>query len=422
MPYTRPVAVCLLFAFIAAPAVQAQRTEYKGKSLDQWVDLLQANDPEARGDAVGAVGQFGIDAAEHVPALMLALTDYSAYVRRQAAWSLGRAGPFALSAVPVLEGAMNDEQPYVRAAAGGAIGMIGPLAASATPALTAALADADPQVRAGAAAGLAGIGPASRPALAPLTTALADDYYPVRSAAARALGSMGPAAASAVPALTKALSDEQSSVRVQAVDALGDIGPPAASAVPGLLTILEREEEDLQLRAISALGGIGAGAKAAVSELQRLAAEDHPMAENLRRRARSALRRINMPLSQRSFSGLVFSEPSSAEIRVLESLRLFGGLRVIAIADARQAAPWDLEPGDIIVAVAGRGLDEPVELQRAVESAAGAGECPMLVLRAGVVLIKQAPAGGRAAPAGGATQPAATDDEAPRLYRPGAPQ
>jgi HEAT repeat protein len=75
------------------------------------------------------VGQRKADAEIVVPALMEALKDSDAFVRREAANSLGRIGPNAKRAVPALLVATQDRQPKVRQAATQALQQIDPEAA-----------------------------------------------------------------------------------------------------------------------------------------------------------------------------------------------------------------------------------------------------------------------------------------------------
>jgi HEAT repeat protein len=77
--------------------------------------------------------------AKAVPALVSALNNPKAVVRRLAADALAKIGPAAKDAVPALTGSLRDEDVEVRYRAIRALGNIGPAASSAVPGLIEAL-------------------------------------------------------------------------------------------------------------------------------------------------------------------------------------------------------------------------------------------------------------------------------------------
>jgi HEAT repeat protein len=110
--------------------------------------------------------------------------------------------------------ALGNADADVRRAAARSLGQIGP---AALPALTKALDDPRDEVRRLAAEGLGWMGPA---AVEPLTAALKNQSAAARRAAARALGRLGPAAKAAEADLVRAVNDPQAEVRAAAAAAL----------------------------------------------------------------------------------------------------------------------------------------------------------------------------------------------------------
>ena len=132
------------------------------------------------GTSVGAQ-QSGSEAA--VDALIIALKDSDAGVRREAARALAQMD-------------------------------------SRRPALAASLSDSDPQIRASVASALGEIGDAS--AVDALVAAVKDKVVDVRRRVVGALGEIGDARA--LDALTQALKDEDAGVRRAAASAIAEIG------------------------------------------------------------------------------------------------------------------------------------------------------------------------------------------------------
>lgn len=98
------------------PAVRAAAIRKLGPSVDAQllIDALADEDPEVRILAAGRLGDSGPKAFERAQALVKALKDKHAGVRRQAAWSLSLVGS---EAWPPLREALRDESAEVRATA-----------------------------------------------------------------------------------------------------------------------------------------------------------------------------------------------------------------------------------------------------------------------------------------------------------------
>ena len=163
-----------------------------------------------------------------VAALMLALRDEDAEVRRAAANSLGNlATP---RAVPALVAALRDEDPEVRESAADALSNIGD--PRAVNPLIALLGDPVADIRRTAIDALGQF--EEQVPVAPILRLLSDSDPEIRHSAAHLIGQLGDR--SAVPALSRALRDEDPEVREAALESLGEIGDPsAASAIAGAL-------------------------------------------------------------------------------------------------------------------------------------------------------------------------------------------
>ena len=154
----------------------------QGKALRELTVTLRAGGAAGRQAAV-ALGQAGAE-PEAVAALVAALGNADADVRRAAARSLGQIGPAAL---PPLERTVAAADRQGRCAAVEAMGWIGAMAISP---LAAALKNADADVRRAAARALGRLGPAAKAAEPALVDALTDAHDEVRAAAAKALNSI----------------------------------------------------------------------------------------------------------------------------------------------------------------------------------------------------------------------------------------
>jgi HEAT repeat protein len=241
----------------------------RGKTLGQWMNLLNDKDEEIRWEAVAALGEMGHEAKPAVPALIELLKNQDR--RKVAAWALGKIGPAAKTAVPTLTTLLKDKR--IRSEAATALGEIGPSARSAVPALIELFGDADQNVRATALASVRQMIPPPKimvPALIKLlgdeeSRFLNDNEYEsgIRAEAISALREIGPEAKEAVPVLVRLLLDRNA--RSEALWALASIGPYAKTAVPILIKLLD--DEDNRQNVVIALGSIGPEAKDAVPAL-----------------------------------------------------------------------------------------------------------------------------------------------------------
>ncbi len=207
--------------------------QFGSESRDSVFRLFGAEDWVIREFAVRAIRRMG---PTSVPALNELLRDPNPEIRGQAAFALGQFGPLAADAVPALTELLRDPNPEIRGQAATTLGSIGPLAADAVPTLIELLRDPDTGVcRKRAPMALMNIGKEATPAL---VGSLRHPDPEVRGQAARILGLIRPLAADAVPTLVGLINDPDPQVRGRAAFALGQFGPLAADAVPALVGLI----------------------------------------------------------------------------------------------------------------------------------------------------------------------------------------
>jgi HEAT repeat protein len=103
-----------------SPAVRAAaiRALARERASHLLVRMIEDEDADVRLLAVMRLGERGPKAVEWVRALVEALDDPQAGVRREAAWSLGAVGA---ASAPALQQALQDKRPRVRAGAARAL-------------------------------------------------------------------------------------------------------------------------------------------------------------------------------------------------------------------------------------------------------------------------------------------------------------
>ncbi|MGO4152437.1 HEAT repeat domain-containing protein [Cupriavidus sp. YAF13] len=237
-PYIRASAIHALGHYDMEPHAQAA----------QAVLQALAGDPDASIRAAAAAA-LASQSPKHVHALVTALDDASAEVRKQAVLALGvfRTEP----AVEALKDRLrHDQDAEVRAFAASMLGEV--QRADLVPDLRVAVNDSDEGVRATALSALrecAGFD--AVPALRNVfLAALSDTSAIVRETAAEALRFSPP---EAIPALMVAANDEVARVRLQAVIALGSMQVHQAI---GILAdrIVSDPDEEVRYYAVNALG------------------------------------------------------------------------------------------------------------------------------------------------------------------------
>ena len=182
------------------------------RAVDGLIAVLRDSDVEVRRAAVWALGE--IEDRRAVDALIPMLKDADPEVRKSAAWALGNIeDPRAADG---LAGALSDESVEVRKTAAWALGELELTAAPAG--LIEAMRDADPEVRKSAVWSVGQMGDAR--AVPALRDMLADASAEVRSSAIQALGEIRNA--DALQALIDAMKSNDPEVRRAAAEALGD--------------------------------------------------------------------------------------------------------------------------------------------------------------------------------------------------------
>jgi HEAT repeat protein len=276
----------------AAAAREAEVSD-PGVPQELVADATFTSLEQAAADALRAVEGWQVPAAdasrglqvrENIQALIGALKEGSAALRRQAAETLGECGPGAREAIGPLIGALEDPDFWVGEAAADALRKITGAPEPARerrnrsadpggvpPAVQNLLrAMQDPRSRWMAVVALGEMGATARDAVPALIEALEDPDAAVRWDAAKALGKLGPAAARAVPALAAIVHAQSDAiVRQYAVAALGSIGPGARAAVPALIGTFKEKSSNLDEKASDALVSIGAAAVPALVEAMK---------------------------------------------------------------------------------------------------------------------------------------------------------
>lgn len=221
------------------------------QALDALIASTTDADKDVREFAVHAISRHRSDAVTQ--ALVRALKDNDAAVRRAAMHGVAKLRDPKY--VDVFVDAYKSGDPEVRKLAVHTLS--GFRDARAVPALVTALKDADAEVRQAAIHGVARLRDPQYVDV--LTAALKDADPEVRQGAAYGLAGMRDARA--VPGLILALQDSNAEVRQHAAHALGQIGD--ARAVDPLVAALKDTEDEVREMAVRALGQIGrrAGAK-----------------------------------------------------------------------------------------------------------------------------------------------------------------
>jgi HEAT repeat protein len=211
-----------------------------------------------RASAAEAIGQFGSDARESVPALLEALIDKSndRFTRSYAAISLGRVGGDAEAIVPSLVKVLGEEgNPDVREVVLDIVGQFGNQATEAVAVVTKTLKDPQIGVRRKAAVVLGKIGPEAKTSIPDLREVLKKETDKVLICSViRTLGGFGKDAREAVPDLiAKCKADMFLEIRLAAIEELGHIGPDAKDAIAILTQAQKDGRTDIREAATEAL-------------------------------------------------------------------------------------------------------------------------------------------------------------------------
>jgi beta-lactamase regulating signal transducer with metallopeptidase domain len=206
--------------------------------------IAALRDPDAGVRRAAAHSLGNIENARATEPLVAALRDQDVEVRRSAAWALGNIED--RRAVDGLSAALKDGDAEVRKSAAWALGNIeDPRAADA---LAGALRDESAEVRKNAAWAIGELDLTVAPQ--GLIDAMRDSDAEVRKTAVWAVGEMGDARA--VPALKAMLGDASAEIREGAINALSEIRD--ASALQALIDAMQSKDADVRRAAAAALG------------------------------------------------------------------------------------------------------------------------------------------------------------------------
>ena len=256
-----------LSTFLAATLAFGQPAGVGCKTLDEWVELTQTQDP-IQHSTVNALAEFGPPAIAHL--IRLLRTAAGGDIRFLAQRGLAAIGE---PAVPELRRIFEDGDTSARIGAVLALEKI--LAQRAVPLLLEAAQEEDVNVVVRARGALLRVTGNSEEHLPGLVAGLKSDDQGVRWLAAESLGWCGELAADAVPALAAALGDPSGSVRDQVIVALERVGTQEAMTALALGRIEELKAGDVPTRLAVAtrLGRAGPAVSQAAPALEALVAD-----------------------------------------------------------------------------------------------------------------------------------------------------
>lgn len=186
------VAALSLGVLLALSGCDRGRPHLRGKSLQEWLDVVRDSNPDKRLEAATALVELAAKHSEAEHALVDALSDGSVDVRLVAARAFVELGPRASGANEQLQRMVAKEQDAsVRATAAMALGSTTRGENWGVMSLRAALRDSSSHVRAAAAEALAIVGSPARGALQDLVAvAQYDTEVTVRLAARSAVNTL----------------------------------------------------------------------------------------------------------------------------------------------------------------------------------------------------------------------------------------
>jgi len=259
----------LVVAVLIAATLGADEPTHAGKTVPQWLEQLENEDPEARMAAVRALRAIGSHEPDIVDRLAKALADDSYRVRGEAASALAAAGAKAAPATQALAEALKDTDTGVRTCAAVALGKIGEPALATADALAEAMGDTERSVQIAACAALEALPLDAKKRVETSLRAASSPHSVVRSWGLRRIGEIGEAAKEAEPLLLKTLEDGDGDLRRRAAEALGRIGASDA-AIPPLTRAIADGDEGVAEAASVSLAAFGERVSPPLLELFRL--------------------------------------------------------------------------------------------------------------------------------------------------------
>jgi HEAT repeat protein len=235
-------------------------------TLDRTIKRLESRDVQVRRSA--ACYLLFMKPPKAIPALLKALSDADAVVRRDAANTFASFGEASKPAIPLLANLLGDKELKVRRAAAGALLELGQLSKEALPALTKASKDDDKLVRIYAGTAVAVLEENREKALRFLLDFATDRDEVVKGEAASAFVYIG---VRAISILRDGLKDKSPVVRAWTIGALTAIMQKNSEkakfprdAIPLLINAINDENDHVAECAIYAASILGFEAKEAI--------------------------------------------------------------------------------------------------------------------------------------------------------------
>lgn len=320
--------------------------EINGKSLDQWIKLIEDRDPSLREQAIKTVAVLGPQGKKAVPALIrqVRMDQNDLSPRTNAVIAIGLIIPddpqHAKEAVAAILPLLNSQQGIIRFQAATTLGNLGPAAKTATGRLAEMIRDsASWEIRKASAYALGRVAVdeknfADMRALRALADGIDDVSREVRVESLQGIINLGPPATQADQLALKALLDkrvkadkdklaaiwlrvalmridaasvndtnfnyisaqlkaiEPPGIAADAARALGVCGPAASKQVGALIDALKSSDVTLVTWAAWALGRIGNDAKPALPALEKLKESSDP---SIKQAVDAAIKDINTP-------------------------------------------------------------------------------------------------------------------------------
>jgi HEAT repeat protein len=239
-------------------------------------DLLTGGDAELSDAAFQALSALGPPRDDDAPALVKLLQDKKAVLKARV-YAVG--GLAALRDVPdaskAVLAALADGEADIRRAAAQALGRPGVKSKEMLDGLVKALQDADPGVRNAAAAGLTTLPADSKPLPYLLKAFEADDDAVVRKAA-EGLARLGAPTKADVPTLKDGLKSARARTRLYCTMSLAELGPDALPALDALGAALRDVDPTMRQLALRAVRGVGPEAKSVAANVTTLLKEANP--------------------------------------------------------------------------------------------------------------------------------------------------
>ncbi len=304
-------ALYLLCISMALVAQSASASTPNPPSAVKSARLLKSDSATIRSGAATQLAEMGDAAIGARPAILAAMSDADANVRRECAWALGATGPPQADILQALDSALSDPDLLVRVYAATALiklqpasattnlpivldglkaddvqgrsltlvalGRLGPVAAEALPSLL-ALLDLPPDVldKTLVMSVMQDLASGPWPSAIPRLVELLDDTNPyTRSQAAVLLVRMGRGDARVVPALLTKVRDTESRGRLSVLHALGALELPHSDLVPLLIKALRDSEAGVRMQAATQLGGYKPAENRVIQALVATLADKH---------------------------------------------------------------------------------------------------------------------------------------------------